>query len=215
MTDIIALTSERGRSGKDTLCELLTLEGHKVHRVAFGDVLKKQCARELVLDGCARIVMESHMHTDLKDAQFEELALKEIPESEYRDWLMDSGFLDVTIPRSPRWHLQQYGTGFRRNYKQNPDVWLLEGLKEIKKAPKDSVVVVTDMRQANEYAALSIRQAHLVRLQRDWAIPAVDDQPLHATDIELRDHQMDAIVVNKWGHASEMIDQLKEQGVIV
>jgi hypothetical protein len=71
------------------------------------------------------------------------------------------------------------------------------------------------MRQANEYAALSIRQAHLVRLQRDWAIPAVDDQPLHATDIELRDHQMDAIVVNKWGHASEMIDQLKEQGVIV
>lgn len=215
MTDIIALTSERGRSGKDTLCELLIYEGYKVYRVAFGDVLKKQCAHVLVLDEYARIVMESNMHTDLKDAQFEELAIDQIPESEYQDWLIaEPQLFDVTIPRSPRWHLQQYGTGFRRNYKANPDVWLLEGLKEIKKAPKDALVVVTDMRQANEYAALSIRQAHLVRLSRDWAIPAVDDQPLHATDIELRDFQMDAIVVNKWGHASEMIDQLKDQGVI-
>lgn len=215
MTDIIALTSERGRSGKDTLCELLQLEGFKVHRVAFGDVLKRQCSHMLALDECARIVMESHCHTDLKDAQFEELAIRQIPESEYRDWLIaDPSRHGVDIPRSPRWHLQQYGTGFRRNYKAEPDVWLLEGLKEIKKAPKDALVVVTDMRQANEYAALSIRQAHLVRLSRDWAIPAVDDQPLHATDIELRDHQMDAIVVNKWGHASEMIDQLRTQGVI-
>lgn len=215
MSNIIALTSERGRSGKDTLCELLAIEGHKVFRVAFGDVLKRECSKMLALEEHHRIVTESHMHTDLKDAQFDELAINQIPESEYRDWLTDSGFLDVTIPRTPRWHLQQYGTGFRRNYKANPDVWLLEGLKEIKKAPKGSLVVVTDMRQANEYAALSIRQAHLVRLQRDWAIPEVDNVELHATDIELRDFQMDAIVVNKWGHASEMIDQLQAQGVIL
>jgi hypothetical protein len=215
MTDLIALTSERGRSGKDTLCDLLVLEGYKVHRVAFGDVLKKQCSRMLALDECERIVMESHCHTDLKDAQFEELAIEAIPESEYKDWLLsEPQILDIEIPRTPRWHLQQYGTGFRRNYKANPDVWLLEGLKEIKKAPKDALVVVTDMRQANEYAALSIRQAHLVRLSRDWAIPAVDDVPLHATDIELRDFQMDAHVVNQWGHASQMIDQLRQQGVI-
>lgn len=215
MTDIIALTSERGRSGKDTLCELLIHEGYKVFRVAFGDILKRECSKVLALDSCARIVMESHCHTDLKDAQFEELAINQIPESEYRDWLIAGlAFHDIEIPRTPRWHLQQYGTGFRRNYKANPDVWLLEGLKEIKKAPKDALVVVTDMRQANEYAALSIRQAHLVRLSRDWRIPAVDDAELHATDIELRDYQMDAEVVNKWGHASEMIDQLKAQGVI-
>lgn len=214
MTDIIALTSERGRSGKDTLCELLINEGFKVYRVAFGDILKRECAKVLALDECARIVMESHCHTDLKDARFEELAIDQLPESEYQDWLMLSGE-DPFIPRTPRWHLQQYGTGFRRNYKDNKDVWLLEGLKEIKKAPKDALVVVTDMRQDNEYQALAIRQAHLVRLSRDWRIPAVDDAELHATDIELRDHQMTAEVVNKWGFASEMIDQLRTQGVIV
>lgn len=213
MTDLIALTSERGRSGKDTLCEYLAIEGFKVYRVAFGDVLKRRCAQTLCLDESARIVMESHCHSDLKDAQFEELAIDQIPESEYQDWLLTRGE-DPFIARTPRWHLQKFGTEFSRNYKENKDVWLLEGLKEIKKAPKDALVVVTDMRQANEYAALSIRQAHLVRLSRDWRIPAVDDAELHATDIELRDFQMDALVVNKWGHASEMIDQLKAQGVI-
>lgn len=218
---IIALTSERGRSGKDTLVELLREEGHEVYRVAFGDVLKRQCAGVLTHDKYAQVVMESHCHTDLKDAVFEELAIKNLPETPYRDWLFfdDSrskapSAYDIDEPRSPRWHLQQYGTGFRRNHLQDPDVWLREGIKVVDQAPKGSLVVVTDMRQANEYAALSVRQAHLVRLSRDWHIAAVDDVPLHATDIELRDYQMDALVVNRWGNARGMLDQLKEQGVI-
>lgn len=215
---IIALTSERGRSGKDTLVELLREYGHVVHRVAFGDVLKRQCAEVLTSDDSARIVMESHCHTDLKDAAFEELAIDNLPESDYQGWLWsrqdfwESGGWE--LPRSPRWHLQQYGTGYRRNAKGEPDVWLKEGLKEIKKAPKGSLVVVTDMRQANEYAALEAKGAHLVRLQRNWVIPAVDEAPLHATDIELRGFRMDALVENRWGYASDMLDQLIAQGVI-
>lgn len=210
---IIALTSERGRSGKDTIVELLREEGFEVYRVAFGDVLKHQCS--LVLTDCreAQIVMESHMHTDLKDAKFEELSINNIPDSEYSDWLREN-FWDDTAPQSPRWHLQQYGTGFRRNYKGEPDVWLNEGLKLIEKAPEDSLVVVTDMRQANEYLALEGLGAHLVRLIRGWPIEAVDSAPLHATDIELRDHVMDAVVKNEWGYASDMLVQLRAQGVI-
>lgn len=214
MTGIIALTSERGRSGKDTLVELLRESGYQVVRVAFGDVLKHQCAHSLGHDECAQIVMESHCHTDLKDALFEELAIENLPETAYRDWLFFEQEHDVKIPRSPRWHLQQYGTGYRRNHLNDKDVWLREGLKVVDSAPKDALVVVTDMRQANEYAALSIRQAHLVRLSRDWKIPEVDEVPFHATDIELRDYQMDAVVVNQWGHARGMLDQLLAQGVI-
>lgn len=218
MTDIIALTSERGRSGKDTLVELLRESGYNVVRVAFGDVLKHQCAHSLGHDECSQIVMESNCHTDLKDALFEELAIENLPETPYRDWLWftegERADLDVCAPRSPRWHLQQYGTGYRRNHLNDKDVWLREGLKVVDAAPSDALVVVTDMRQANEYAALSIRQAHLVRLSRDWKIPEVDDVPFHATDIELRDYQMDAVVVNQWGHARAMLDQLLAQGVI-
>ncbi|ALO79976.1 hypothetical protein AU161_gp16 [Pseudomonas phage PPPL-1] len=213
---VIALTSERGRSGKDTLCELLVEYGFEVYRVAFGDVLKHQCS--LVLTDCreAQIVMESHCHTDLKDARFEELAINEIPDTEYRDWLVSlyPTYEDHHEPRSPRWHLQQYGTGYRRNHLGEPDVWLKEGLKLIEKAPVESLVVVTDMRQANEYNALAERGAHLVRLTRNWVIEAVDSAPLHATDIELRDHVMHAHVENRWGYASDMLEQLKAQGVI-
>ncbi|QJD54606.1 hypothetical protein PssvBMR1_gp13 [Pseudomonas phage MR1] len=213
---IIALTSERGRSGKDTLVELLREEGYEVYRVAFGDILKHQCAQVLASDRYARTVMEGHCHTDLKDAAFDELMIKELPESDYRDWLASRQDMrgEWDKPRSPRWHLQQYGTGFRRNAEGDPDVWLREGLKEIDKAPEGALIVVTDMRQANEYEAMAIRQAHLVRLSRNWVIPEVDNAPLHATDIELRDFQMDAVIENRWGYASDMLDQLKAQGVI-
>lgn len=215
---IIALTSERGRSGKDTLVELLREEGFEVYRVAFGDVLKHACSIVLTDSREAKIVMESHMHTDLKDAKFDELSIENLPESDYKDWLWDvqgeAEDLDVCAPRSPRWHLQQYGTGFRRNHKGKPDVWLNEGLKLIEKAPEGSLVVVTDMRQANEYLALEGLGAHLVRLTRGWPIEAVDSAPLHATDIELRDHKMDAVVKNEWGYASDMLVQLRAQGVI-
>lgn len=212
-TVIIALTSRRGRSGKDTLVEKLREEGFEVIRVAFGDVLKHQCSLVVADDRQAQIVMESHFHTDLKDALFEELSINNIPESEYSDWLREN-FWDDTAPRSPRWHLQQYGTGFRRNHKGDPDVWLREGLKEIAKAPEGSLVVVTDMRQANEYHALEALGAHLVRLSRDWTIEAVDNAPLHATDTELEPFVMDAHVVNRWGNPDGMLDQLRTQGVI-
>ena len=213
-TVIIALTSRRGRSGKDTLVEKLREEGFEVYRVAFGDVLKHQCSIVLTSDRQAQIVMESHCHTDLKDAAFEELSINNIPESDYSEWLRET-FWDDTAPRSPRWHLQQYGTGYRRNHLEDPDVWLREGLKEIAKAPEGSLVVVTDMRQANEYEALNGLGAHLVRLSRNWTIEAVDSAPLHATDIELEPFVMDAHVENRWGNPDQMLDQLREQGVIV
>lgn len=213
---IIALTSRRGRSGKDTLVEKLREAGYEVYRVAFGDVLKHQCSVVLTSDRSAQIVMESHCHTDLKDALFEELSINNLPDSEYKDWLQgvegDESVFDR--PRSPRWHLQQYGTGFRRNYKGEPDVWLNEGLKQIAKAPEDSITVVTDMRQANEYEALNGLGAHLVRLTRDWKIDAVDSAPLHATDVELEPFVMDAYVENRWGNPDDMLKQLTAQGVL-
>ncbi len=219
-TVIIALTSRRGRSGKDTLVEKLREEGFEVYRVAFGDVLKHQCSIVLTSDRHAQIVMESHCHTDLKDAAFEELAIENLPDSEYSNWLVCLGLNTkehnwLGRMRSPRWHLQQYGTGFRRNAMGEPDVWLNEGLKEIAKAPEGSLVVVTDMRQANEYEALNGLGAHLVRLSRNWTIDAVDSAPLHATDIELEPFEMDAHVENRWGYPDQMLDQLREQGVIV
>ncbi|MDT9702250.1 hypothetical protein, partial [Streptomyces sp. P17] len=66
---ILALNSIRGKSGKDTLIEHIEANGLKVHRVAFADTLKKECAE--VLAGWPNLSwaneLERRMHNAKKD----------------------------------------------------------------------------------------------------------------------------------------------------
>ncbi len=237
MTQVICLTSVRGRSGKDTLIELLQSQGINVARVAFGDVLKEQCADDLNSWKIPKDTLLQWFHSDTKDQLLGDLAIKEIPEGPYRAWLMNTKDRDndgqwMTRPRSPRWHLQQYGTEYRRNHLVNPDVWLNEGIKAIQGHALGGaeVIVVSDMRQRNEYVRLSqlhgtlwtdpagsakVEKVHMVRLHRMWFIPGVDDASYHVTDLDLIGFFMSAVVLNEWGQPAEMITQLKTQGVLV
>jgi hypothetical protein len=222
VTQIIALTSTRGQSGKDTLCDLLVQSGFTVVRVAFGDVLKENCARVLSngydMDEATLI---EWFHSDQKDRLKPSLAIKDIPNSNYRNWLMfkaDQGTdMDwVNAMRTPRWHLQKFGTEFSREYMKQPDIWLNEGLKKITEATlgKPDFIVVSDLRQENEYQALYDLGAKLVRLQRMWFKPGVDDVAFHGTDVVLTKYEMDALVLNEWNKPMEMLTQLREQGVL-
>lgn len=237
MTQVICLTSVRGRSGKDTLIELLQSQGFNVARVAMGDVLKEQCADDLTSWKIPKDTLLQWFHSDTKDQLLSDLAIKEIPEGPYRAWLMNTKDRDndaqwMTRPRSPRWHLQQYGTDYRRNHLVNPDVWLEEGIKAIRGHALGGadIIVVSDMRQRNEYIRLSqltgtlwtdttgsakIEKTHMVRLHRMWFIPGVDDASYHITDLDLIGFFMSAVVLNEWGAPAEMITQLKTQGVLV
>lgn len=79
---ILALNSIRGKSGKDTLIEHLEKQlGLKVFRVAFADVLKKQCAEAL---GDPRF--EAHMHTSAKDTENVALSIEKLPEGDYKEF---------------------------------------------------------------------------------------------------------------------------------
>lgn len=221
---IICLTSVRGRSGKDTLIDLLVNTGHDVARVAFGDCLKEECAKDLATDVFTAEDLLGFFHSDAKDQPMPGLAIKELPSYAYKWFLMvasknpmDPHYFDR--PRTPRWHLQQYGTNFRRDHLKNPNVWLDAGMKIIKNTEAE-IIVVSDMRQRNEYNNLRLygqltgSTVKLVRLQRLWNIPGVDDAPYHVTDLDLIGHQMDAVVLNEWGNPEAMLDQLKTQGVI-
>ena len=64
---VIALTSVRGRSGKDTLIEELRKAGHTVTRVAFGDTLKEACADELAIAPFFKEDLLEFFHSDAKD----------------------------------------------------------------------------------------------------------------------------------------------------
>jgi hypothetical protein len=222
---ILVLNSIRGKSGKDTLIALLESKGYQVHRVAFADILKKQCAE--VLAGSLKnyaIELERRMHCSQKDEQIQLLAIDELPDSAYRDWWLS---IDPTpnftkAKRSLRWHLQKYGTEYRREFCKEPNVWLDQGLKEIHegidKADVD-MVVVTDCRLPNELKALEdlrmvYKTVNTVRIVRDWFIPGVDDQPYHISDIALMAAHFDHLVVNKLGEPWGMLEQLEEQGAI-
>lgn len=215
---VIALTSVRGRSGKDTLIEELRKAGHTVTRVAFGDTLKEACSDELAIAPFFKEDLLEFFHSDAKDQMMPGLSIRNLHRGAYREWLETQGpnlpeWMDVA--RTPRWHLQQYGTEYRREFLKNPNVWLDAGLKEIKEAP-EGLVVVTDMRQQNEYAALGMftvgrPRAFTVRLHRMWFVPGVDDAGYHKTDLDLIGNSMSAVVLNEWGNPAGMVDQLKKQ----
>jgi len=235
MTDVLALNSIRGKSGKDTLIGLLESEGRKVFRVAFADVLKKMCAEALAGDAAYATVLESRCHSSAKDSPFESLSIRMLPDSPYKDWLRKSLVTigEVNAPRSMRWHLQMFGTGYHREHLGKPNVWFDMGMREVAQGLEDGSydhVVVTDMRMANEFTGLTkgphtqqpnpnafswgVPKVRTVRIVRDWFITGVDDQSYHISDIALMAHPFDALVVNQLGEPWAMLDQLKEQGVI-
>ncbi|ANY29122.1 hypothetical protein UNOSLW2_0070 [Pseudomonas phage UNO-SLW2] len=230
---LLALTSVRGRSGKDTLLEQLALTGLKPARVAFGDILKEECARDLATYWNEPEKLLDWFHSDMKDVPQATLRIRELPEGPYKEWLMykaerpDPSEDWMNVNRTPRWHLQQYGTNYRRNFLKDPDVWLNAGLKAIEDLASlgETLIVVTDLRQRNEYVALAKLAGQLhtrgvgfkfttvatVRLHRMWFVPGVDDASYHVTDLDLIGHFMNAVVLNHWGDPAGMVRQLKEQ----
>ncbi|WP_397381121.1 hypothetical protein [Pseudomonas sp.] len=214
---ILAFNSIRGKSGKDTLIEHIEASGLKVHRVAFADNLKRECSLALSSDPARHrepVLLERDMHTSAKDAQQYSLSITNIPRSEYKAWLLNQVEQhEWNIPRSLRWHLQQYGTEYIREHLGKPDYWLDQGILDVLNGlsdPSVDLVVVTDMRLPNEYDELSAIGAHRLRIVRNWHIPEVDTVPYHQSDIALMAHPFDALVVNEWGKPEDMLDKIEE-----
>ena len=210
---ILALNSIRGKSGKDTLIEHIEATGLKVHRVAFADNLKRECA-EVLAGGRshATSIALKWMHSADKDVEMPGLAIKLLPGGPYVDWLNKRQNNPFT-PRTPRWHLQQYGTEYIREHLGKSDYWLSKGMLDVLNGhadPSVDVVVVTDMRLPNEYGLLSDIGASRIRIVRNWHIPEVDTVPYHQSDIALMAHRFDALVVNEWGKPEAMLNQIKE-----
>ena len=210
---ILALNSIRGKSGKDTLIEHIEASGLKVHRVAFADTLKRECASVLSYSTHQALEVEKRCHSSVKDVDYAWLAIEAIPKSAYRDWLSRHTDHSFTKPRSLRWHLQQYGTEYIREHLGKPNHWLDQGILDVLNGTADpsvDVVVVTDMRLPNEYQQLTLMGSVPVRIVRNWHIPEVDTVPYHQSDIALMAHRFDALVVNEWGKPEAMLNQIKE-----
>lgn len=205
---IIGLNSQRGKSGKDTLYELIAADSVATKRFAFGDELKEKCSEVISYSELMQKEMLIAMHDQsLKDEPTLILRGSNIAESDYKTWLLASGF-DMTAPRSPRFHLQHYGSDYVRGYLGDTDRWLNSVRSKMVYHP-ELTVVITDVRQLNDADWVRSIGGTVVRVKRGWDIPEVDNQPLHITDTALDSYGL-PVIINEWGNPQGMLDQLKE-----
>lgn len=147
---IVGLHGTTG-AGKDTIADRLR-QKHGFHVVAFADAVK----RELVaaFDVSPKLFSERH----LKSVATVQLALGRTNHKTFLNWYlstatgeMESAHMGagvLTLPRSPRWLMQSYGTDFRRNSDAN--YWLDRMSEKIDTLPSDEHVVISDVRFENE-----------------------------------------------------------------
>lgn len=205
---VIGLNSQRGKSGKDTLYDLIAADSAAIKRFAFGDELKEKCSVAISYTELMQKEMLIAMHDQtLKDEPMLILRGSNIAESEYKTWLLVNGF-DMTAPRSPRFHLQQYGNGYVRDFLNDENRWLDSVRSKLEYYP-DVTIVITDVRQPNEVEWVRSIGGVVVRVKRGWDIPEVDNQPLHITDTALDSYGL-PVIINEWGSPQGMLDQLKE-----
>lgn len=205
---IIGLNSQRGKSGKDTLYDLIAAESVATKRFAFGDELKEKCSEAISYTELMQKEMNIAMHDQtLKDLPMMVLRGSNIAESDYKMWLLVNEF-DMNIPRSPRFHLQQYGNGYVRDFLKDEDRWLNSVRDKLKYYPNVNIVI-TDVRQPNELEWIRSIGGTVVRVARGWEIPEVDSLPLHITDTALDDAGL-PVIINEWGNPNGMLEQLKE-----
>lgn len=226
---IVGLNSIRGKTGKDTIVQYASfglsqdyaklsmpaqpVKGLKAVRFAFGDALKDECAEVICgfspeMKHKMRLAMDNQ---SLKDTPMAELRINQMPNGGYRDWLYDHTDFDRKVFRSPRFHLQQFGNGYVRNFHNNKSAWL--DIVKTKIAGIGSmvdVIFITDMRQRNEAEWIKETGGLTVLVSRDWNEPEVDDREPHETDLALVDWPFDHYILNKKGHVTEAADVLSK-----
>lgn len=199
---IIALCAGAPGSGKDTLFDLLKASGLKVVNVKFAEELTKelhQCFQHWTWTD----FLEVRNHPEDKNKQKHSLAIEEVFDRGYREWLIAQGH-DAWEPRSMRWHLIEYGTNYVRKHLGKEDHWLNLGMTEVAYQHRlGNHVVVTDCRFPNELAELKRVGAKVFYLQADWADPSVGG----IADGLIKPSDCDHILTNEWGSPRKLLEK--------
>lgn len=142
------------RSGKDTVAKIL-IDAYGYERIAFAEPLKKAAA--VLLD---RPMCECNGLTESGEVYDREAVMPE--------W----GF-------SMRWFLQTFGTECLRQQIRE-DFWTKRLVAEVQKRPLGSLIVVTDVRFANETNALRNLGGLIVQVRRPGLVGSnhISDRPV-------------------------------------
>lgn len=205
---IIGLAATGPGSGKDTLFDQLKAAGLDVVNVKFADLLTAQTAA-LFPEVNPEDFQWIRDDPKAKDWSFHMFAIgKAKAHQGYINWCADQGY-DLTIPRSARWHLIEYGTGYVRKYLQQDSYWLDEGMRTARYAvSQGQVAIITDVRFPNEAQAVQA-EGKLVFINAPW----VDPSKGGIADGLIKPKQCDYVLTNIWGDPDTLKEQFHEHFV--
>lgn len=173
---VISLSALCPQSGKDTLADFIeTIEGIKVRRIAFGDDLRSHVIR-MFNHGKNSLFHETELKHMLlsskKDIEHEAFAICKLPDhdnsghcidtyrSSYRLMLAEMvGYdpVEMTKPRSLRYHMQRYGNDFTKDKKGKKTYWIDQVSRKLAEWERQGIdlVVITDTRAPEEFEELT------------------------------------------------------------
>lgn len=175
--------------GKDTIADHLCRTAN-FKRLAFGDAIKRELSEAFAV----HVSLFNNRQT--KSTCHPWLALKQCRKPEFVTWLVDNfGPVDLDFPLTPRWLMQQWGTGYRRS--QDDHYWLNRLLDSFCEVPDAVNVIVTDVRFQNE-SDLVLGMAGTTEV---WEVvrpnnPHHNKADRHDSNLPLPDDQITRIILN-------------------
>ncbi|WP_367847033.1 hypothetical protein [Rhodoferax sp. WC2427] len=161
---IIGLTGLMG-SGKDTIAEILRKQRNYVP-VAFADPLRQE-----IMDAFG-IPIEVLTDRATKEAATPQLALSRCRDFDFEACMINynkTPLLDMTLPRSPRWIMQRWGTEYRRA--QDPHYWTKAMNRRLSHlSQQGQCIAVTDVRFMNEALLVREHGGYIWQVNRGFTI---------------------------------------------
>lgn len=210
--ELLGLAADAPGSGKDTLfAQLKETSDRELVNVKFADTLSKDIY-EMFSGGCFGMDDLKFIRNDpkTKDEPFNAFKLANIGTAfaDYADFCTNVMGENPDTPRSIRWHLDVYGTKYRREHLNDPDIWVRKGL-EAAKAAYDAghIPVFTDVRFPNEAAAIQRVGGKVVHIAADWAMQQVANKITGIAEGHLKNWKFDLKVNNVFSDPHNMTAQ--------
>ncbi|QTW18209.1 hypothetical protein [Comamonas kerstersii] len=166
---LIGLTGPNG-AGKDTAAEMLagklTREGRSTVVMAFADALYEEVSAAFFLNPL-------HLKDRAtKEQPLQQLSLTYCGDQQFAQVVQQQTGCTAYTPHSPRQILQWWGTEYRRA--QQPDYWVQRLLAKVQQHREAGVqhIIVTDVRFADEAAAIRTQGGQIWRIHRPNYTPA-------------------------------------------
>lgn len=171
---LVGLVASAPGAGKDTFFSNLKASGFPVENIKFATKLEQEVYAQF-RGSNERDLAWIRNDPTAKDQPLYMLSVSAIDAGfgnrGYKTWLREElGFKGLDDPRSMRWHLIQYGTGYIRKYLGKDSYWLDQGMKAAGRLTHttDHTAVITDVRFHNEAQAIREAGGLLVFLESPW-----------------------------------------------